>query len=188
MSEQNNEQENVEVTAEAANAENSAGVTQAQLEEAQAKAQENWDLYLRAQADLQNHQRRVEKDVESAHKYSQEKFAKELLPVIDSLELGLVAAAGSDDVAKLREGTELTLKMFQQAFDKLEIQSIDAAGAVFNPEFHQAISMQESAEVAPNTVLTVVQKGYALGSRLIRPAMVVVAKAPAVQAKIDEQA
>jgi molecular chaperone GrpE len=149
------------------------------LEEAHAKAEENWEQVLRVQAELENSQRRAKRDVENAHKFGLEKFAMELLPVKDSLEMGLAAAEGSDhEVAdKLREGTELTLKMFAAAMEKFGIQEVNPQGEPFNPEWHQAMTMQESAEHAPNTVLAVMQKGYLLNDRLLRPAMVVVSKA-----------
>lgn len=150
-----------------------------QLEEAQAKAEENWDKALRLQAELDNSQRRAQRDVENAHKFALEKFAQELLPVKDSLEMGLAAAEGSDhEVAdKLREGTELTLKMLSSAMEKFGIKEVDPEGESFNPDWHQAMTMQESAEHEPNTVLAVMQKGYLLNERLLRPAMVVVCKA-----------
>jgi len=166
---------------------------QKQLEEAQKKAQDNWDKALRTQAEMENMKRRTQKDLENAHKFGLEKFAKELLGVIDSLELGIQAVAGdSPEVAKLKEGSELTLKQFEAAFKKFNIEALDATGKPFNPEHHQAMSMQPSNEHAPNTVLNVFQKGYLLNGRLIRPAMVVVAKAdeqrPDDGIKIDEQA
>lgn len=157
------------------------------LEDARAKADEHWDKLLRTNAELENARRRARQDVENAHKYALEKFALELLPVKDSLEMGLAAASGEGDGAtQLREGTELTLKMLTAAMEKFGIKAVDPVGAPFNPEFHQAMAMQESAEHAPNTVMAVMQKGYQLNERLIRPAMVVVAKAAANQ--IDEKA
>jgi molecular chaperone GrpE len=155
------------------------------LEDARAKVDEHWNQLLRTQAELENVRRRAERDVQNAHKYALEKFAGELLPVLDSMEMGL-AAIGSldnpdDTTLKLVEGMELTLKMFRDTVARFGIKSIDPVGEAFNPEFHQAMSMVESAEAAPNTVLDVMQKGYLLNERLIRPAMVVVAKAPAAQ-------
>jgi molecular chaperone GrpE len=149
------------------------------LEDARAKADENWNQLLRLQAELENVRRRAERDVENAHKYGLEKFALELLPVKDSLEMGLAAAEGSDhEVAdKLREGTELTLKMMSAALEKFGIEEVDPVGQPFNPEQHQAMSMQESADHEPNCVIAVMQKGYLLNERLLRPAMVIVNKA-----------
>ncbi|MGM0594329.1 MAG: nucleotide exchange factor GrpE [Pseudomonadota bacterium] len=159
-----------------------------QLEEAHSKAAENWEKVVRVQAELENSQRRAQRDVENAHKFGLEKFVQELLPVKDSLEMGLAAAEGSDhEVAdKLREGTELTLKMFNSALEKFGIKEVSPEGEPFNPEWHQAMTMQESAEHAPNTVITVMQKGYLLNDRLLRPAMVVVSKASSPS--VDEEA
>ncbi len=164
-----------------------------QLEEAQQKSQENWDKAVRTQADMENLKRRTQKDVENAHKYALEKFARELVNVVDSLELGIQAAAGdTPEVAKLREGMELTLKQLQTVLKKFNIEAVDPTGKPFNPEHHQAMSMQPSDEHDPNTVVNVFQKGYLLNDRLIRPAMVVVSKGsdkkPEGGSKIDEQA
>lgn len=151
----------------------------AELAASEQKAQENWDKALRAQAEMENMKRRTQKDLEDAHKYALTGFAKELLPVLDSLELGLLAATGeSEEVKKFREGNELTLKQFASAFSKYNIETLDPLGQPFNADQHQAMVMQESAEVAPNTVVNVFQRGYMLNGRLLRPAMVVVAKAP----------
>ena len=150
---------------------------QAQLDEAVEKAEKNWEMYLRAQAELENSRRRAERDVENAHKFALEKFAQELLAVKDSLELGL--SAEDADVEKLKEGSALTLKMLTQAMEKFQIHVVDPVGQEFDPNLHQAMTTQESAEHAPNTVITVMQKGYLLNDRLLRPAMVIVAKAVA---------
>ena len=115
-------------------------------------------------------------DIEKAHKYGLEKFADELLPVIDSLELGLAAATEEVSADKLLEGTELTLKMLKGVMERFGINAVDPTGESFNPELHQAMTMQESAEYGPNTVIAVMQKGYTLNERLIRPAMVIVSK------------
>lgn len=151
---------------------------QLQLEDARTKADEHWNQILRLQAELENGRRRAERDVENAHKYALERFAQDLLPVKDSLELALAAIGSDSALDQLREGTELTLKMLTQAMEKYGIKEVNPAGQPFNPELHQAMSMQDSAEQAPNTVLMVMQKGYTLNERLIRPALVVVAKAP----------
>lgn len=151
---------------------------QNQLADAQQKAQENWDKAVRAQAELENIKRRTMKDLENAHKFALEKFAKELLQVMDSLELGIQASNGdSPEVAKLREGSELTLKQFQAVFAKFNIETVDPLNQPFNPELHQAMTQQPNAEVPVNTVTAVFQKGYTLNGRLLRPAMVVVSKA-----------
>ena len=148
------------------------------LEDARTKADENWNHVLRVQADLENTRRRAQADVEKAHKYGLEKFAQELLPVKDSLEMGLAAAEGSDQevVEKLREGTALTLKLLGGVLEKFGVKEVNPLGEPFNPELHQAMTMQPSAEYAPNTVSLVMQKGYTLNDRLIRPAMVMVSK------------
>lgn len=148
------------------------------LEEADAKAQEYWDKLLRAQAELENLRKRSQRDLENAHKYAIEKLADELLPVKDSLELGLSHSSEETDAEKLHEGMELTLKMLTQVMERFNIAEIDPQGLPFNPELHQAMTLQENAELAPNTVVAVMQKGYTLNERLLRPAMVIVSKQP----------
>ncbi|NOR79521.1 MAG: nucleotide exchange factor GrpE [Methyloprofundus sp.] len=161
-------------------AEVSIEALQKQLAQAENKAAENWDKVLRIQAEMDNLKRRTQKDLDSAHKYGLEKFAKELLNVIDSLELGIQAATSDDpEVLKLKEGSELTIKQFETVFAKFNIEAIDPLGQPFNPEFHQAMSMQPAEDAEPNSVISVFQKGYVLNGRLIRPAMVVVAQAAA---------
>ena len=151
---------------------------QKQLKQVQKKADENWDTALRVQAEMENLKKRTLKDLENAHKYGLEKFAKELLSVIDSLELGIHASTSDNqEVVALREGSELTIKQFESVFAKFNIEAIDPTGKTFNPELHQAMTMQPSADVEPNTVINVFQKGYILNGRLIRPAMVVVSQA-----------
>jgi len=152
------------------------------LEDARSKADEHWDLYLRTKADVENMRRRAERDVQNAHKFGSEKLIGDLLPVLDSLELGMTSVnlEGADEaVAKLHEGMELTAKMLLSVLEKSGIVAVNPMGEAFNPEFHQAMSMQETPDAAPNTVLVVMQKGYTLNERLVRPAMVVVSKAPA---------
>jgi molecular chaperone GrpE len=150
---------------------------QALLEDARNKADSHWDQCLRLQADIDNLRKRNERDLINAHKFALEKFAVDLLPVKDSLEMGLAAAGENTDVAGLKEGGELTLKMLTSAMGKYNINEVNALNEIFNPEYHEAISVQERADVKPNTVVTVVQKGYVLNDRLIRPAMVIVSKA-----------
>jgi molecular chaperone GrpE len=150
---------------------------QALLEDARNKADSHWDQCLRLQADIDNLRKRNERDLVNAHKFALEKFAVDLLPVKDSLEMGLAAAGENTDVAGLKEGGELTLKMLTAAMGKYNINEVNALNEIFNPEYHEAISVQERADVKPNTVVTVVQKGYVLNDRLIRPAMVIVSKA-----------
>lgn len=175
------------------NSESTIEALRKQLLAAEKKAAENWDKAVRTQAEMENLKRRTRIDLENAHKFALEKFAKELLTVIDSLELGVQAASGdSPEVTKLREGSELILKQCEALFAKFNIETIYPLNQPFDPEKHQAMSMVSSAEAAPNTVLNVFQKGYILNGRLLRPAMVVVSKAsdkPADDSvKIDEQA
>ena len=160
---------------------------QKQLKQAEKKAADNWDKALRIQAEMENLKRRTQKDLENAHKYGLEKFAKELLSVIDSLELGIQASTSdAPEVMALKEGSELTIKQFESVFAKFNIEAIDPMGQAFNPEQHQAMTMQPSADVEPNTVINVFQKGYILNGRLIRPAMVVVSQAVKVSEKSVE--
>lgn len=152
---------------------------QQELAIAEQKAQENWDKAIRTQAEMENLRKRTQKDLEDAHKYALNSFAKELLPVLDSLELGLQAATGdSEEVKKFREGSELTIKQFERVFAKFNVVAVDPIGQPFNAEQHQAVVMQEVEGATPNTVVNVFQKGYLLNGRLLRPAMVVVAKTP----------
>lgn len=153
----------------------SADSLEAQLEDAQAKAAENWEQYLLAKAEMDNLRRRNTKDVENAHKYGIEKFVTELLPVLDSMTMGLATENASAET--LREGMELTLSMLTKMMEKLGIEEIDPINEKFDAAKHQAMSMQPNAEVEPNTVIAVMQKGYSLNDRLIRPAMVMVSKA-----------
>jgi molecular chaperone GrpE len=145
-----------------------------ELAAARAKADENWDRYLRAAAELENIRKRAARDVENAHKFALERFGKELLAVRDTLEMGL-AAADNATVESLIEGKNATLKLLTTVMSQFGIEEVDPAGEPFDPEFHEAISMQPSDDVEPGSVLTVVQKGYTLNGRLLRPAMVIVA-------------
>lgn len=149
-----------------------------ELAQARAQAEENWNSLLRTKADLENLRKRSQRDLENAHKYSIEKFATDLLPVKDSLELGLDHSSEEANAEKLHEGMELTLKMLKQLMEKFRIQEIDPQGEPFDPQQHQAMTMQDNSELAPNTVLAVMQKGYALNDRLLRPAMVIVSRHP----------
>ena len=150
---------------------------QAQFEQAQQKAEDNWNQYLQARAEIDNIRKRAERDLQNAHKFALDKFVAELLPVKDSLEMGLAAINESADVAKLREGTELTLKMLAGVVAKFGVSEVNPQGEKFNPELHEAMAMQPSSDAEPNTVLQVIQKGYRLHERLVRPAMVIVAQA-----------
>ncbi|WP_461481895.1 nucleotide exchange factor GrpE [Porticoccus sp.] len=132
---------------------------------------------LRTQAEMQNLRRRLERDVENAHKYALEKFVGELLPVVDNLERSIQAIDHSNDEFKaVGEGIELTLKSFHDVLGRFKVTAVDPKGEPFDPELHQAMSLLELKEVQPNTVVDVFQKGYTLNGRLVRPAMVVVAK------------
>lgn len=133
---------------------------------------------LRALAEAQNIRRRAEADIEKAHKFGLEKFANELLPVADNLERALDAANNTSDIKALVEGVEMTLKALLAAFEKQQLIPVSPEGEPFNPQLHQAMTAVENPNVEANTVLNVFQKGYTLHGRLVRPAMVVVSKAP----------
>ncbi|MCD8547470.1 MAG: nucleotide exchange factor GrpE [Aeromonadaceae bacterium] len=151
------------------------------LEAAEAAAAEERDRAVRAVAEMENIRRRAAQDVEKAHKFALEKFVGELLPVIDNLERALEAGDQANELLKpLLEGVELTLQSMQNSVAKFGVQAINPQGQPFDPNQHQAMSLIENAEVAPNTVIAVMQKGYELNGRVVRPAMVMVAKAPSV--------
>jgi len=172
------DEEVVEMEVDSMEAEASAQDLAKLLEEAQKKADEHQDQLMRAHAEIENLKRRHTQEIEKAHKYALDKFVAELLAVWDSLELGNAAAQDENaDVAKLREGTELTLKMLGDVMTKFGVEQLNPEGEPFNPELHQAMSMQPRDDVEPNTVVTVVQKGYSLNGRLVRPAMVMVSQA-----------
>lgn len=148
------------------------------LTEAEAKANQFWNQFLRTQADLENMRRRTERDISSAHKYGSEKLIAELLLVIDSLERGLELTAEASDagVKTVRDGMEMTLSMLLKTLEKHGAKQLNPLGEPFNPEWHQAVSMADDPKAEPNTVLQVLQRGYLLHDRLLRPAIVVVAK------------
>ena len=148
-----------------------------QLASALRKAEEYRDQSLRTLAEMENLRRRTEKEVGDSRKFAVEKFAKELLVVLDSLELGIQAAAGdAPEVVKLREGNELTLKQFLAVLEKFNVKPVEALGVKFDPALHQAMTMEQTDAVEPNTVTKVFQQGYTINDRLLRPAMVVIAK------------
>ncbi|MDA9783398.1 nucleotide exchange factor GrpE [Gammaproteobacteria bacterium] len=151
---------------------------QEQLEAAEAAAGMARDELLRVQAEMQNLRRRTEQDIEKAHKFGQEKFSTELLAVMDNLERSAAAAEASEDeaVQAIKEGVELTLKGFKDCFKRFNIEAVDPLGEPFDPQLHQAMSIQESPDAEPNSVIAVMQKGYTLHGRVIRPAMVMVSK------------
>ena len=145
-----------------------------QLAELQAKVDENWDKYLRAAAELENVRKRAVRDVENAHKFALERFAADLLAVCDSLEMAL-AADGTLSVESLQEGSEATLKLLETVMQRFGIEQLDPLGEPFDPNLHEAMTMQPSEGAEAGSVITVFQKGYALNGRLLRPARVVVA-------------
>ena len=145
-----------------------------ELAAARAKAEENWERYLRTAAELENVRKRAARDVENARKFALERFAKELLAVRDTLEMGL-AAADNASVESLIEGKHATLKLLTTVLNQFGIDEVDPEGEPFDPELHEAISVQPSEAVEPGSVVNVVQKGYTLNGRLLRPAMVIVA-------------
>lgn len=149
----------------------------AALAQAEESARLQREQYLRGAAELDNVRKRAQRDIESAHRYALERFATELLPVRDSLELGVRNGVASDPQS-LIAGQQATLKLLERAFEKFSITQIDPAGERFDPTLHEAVLMQEAPNAAPDSVLQVVQSGYELNGRLLRPARVVVAKAP----------
>lgn len=163
-------------------AEGAGGQTDANLyallEDARAKADDHWDQLLRTRAEMENLRRRHALELEKAHKYALDSFVKDLVGVRDSLELALEAASKEQaDLASLREGTELTLKQMADVMGRFGVERLDPRGEPFNPDYHQAMTLQPSTEVPPNTVTTVIQKGYVLNGRLVRPALVIVSSA-----------
>ncbi len=148
-----------------------------QLEKAQATIKDYWDQMMRLRAEIENNRKRAERDIENAHKYALKNFVEDLLPVIDSMEMGQTAAAAENaSLESIREGTVLTMNMLVQVLQKNGLEHIDPLGESFDPERHQAISMIDAEGVKSNTVVEVMQKGFLLNDRLVRPAMVVVAK------------
>ena len=147
------------------------------LAAAEAKAQENWNSYLRSVAELENYRKRTEREIDNARKFAIERFAQELVTVGDALEAGINAGAATPGPALL-EGAQATLRQLYRAFDKGGIKIIDPAGQPFDPEWHEAMTVQDSQEHPANTVLSVIQKGYSLNGRLLRPARVIVSRTP----------
>ncbi|MTI97845.1 MAG: nucleotide exchange factor GrpE [Marinobacter adhaerens] len=178
---------------EAQSAEGEAGENGevSEVEALKAQVQEFQEQMLRSQAEMQNVRRRAEIDVEKAHKFALEKFVKELLPVADSLEKAVESTEGHEDsgelVASIREGLEMTLNLFMSSLKKFNVEQLNPAGEPFDPQQHEAMSMVPAPDAEPNSVVAVVQKGYLLNGRVVRPAMVMVAKAEDAP-KIDEQA
>jgi len=170
------ELEDESVNDDADDAESSAQeeTPEAAMAELKARADDNWDRYLRAAAETENVRKRASRDVEHARKYALEGFGTEMLAVRDSLELGLEAVE-SADADSIAEGSKATLKLLSAALERFGISEIDPLGEPFDPERHEAINMQPSTDAESGSVLSVVQKGYSLNGRLLRPAMVVVA-------------
>jgi len=158
-----------------------AAIEHPEYQELQEKLTEAQNETLRAKAELENIRRRAEQDIAKAHKFGLEKFALNLLPVVDSLEHGLASCDESNDnpvLKNIRNGIELTLKMFLDTLQKHNILQIDPLGKDFNPELHEAMTIKEDPNLKPNTVVQVLQKGYTINERLLRPALVIVAKTP----------
>ncbi len=155
------------------------------LAQAQDEITELKEQQLRIQAEMQNVRRRAELDVEKAHKFGLEKFASEMLTVVDNLERALAAAGDDEATQALREGVEMTLSGLLAALEKFQVNAVDPQGQPFDPELHQAMSMVDNPDVEANTVIAVMQKGYTISGRLLRPAMVMVSKGAG---KVDEQA
>ena len=158
---------------------------QALYETSQAKVDENYQQVLRAKAEVENMQRRVERDISNARKFALESFVNDLIPVLDSLEQGMAIETSAESDG-MREGVELTMKLFVDAMTKHGVERLDPTGKPFNPEHHEAMSMIETADVDPNHVMQVFQKGYLLNKRVVRPARVIVARGPSKP--IDESA
>lgn len=157
---------------------------EAQVAKLEQEKKENWDKFLRAAADLENHRRRSKRDLDDARAEAKTRVLKEMLPVVDNLERGLQHAesAAAGDTAAVIDGIRLVLRQFAHAFERVDVHPVDAQGQPFDPNVHEAISQAETAEHPPGTVVSVLQRGYKLGDRLLRPALVVVAKAPSSSA------
>ena len=179
-----------EVVADAEQEADSSGVAEGNatdadpIEALQAQVEENWNKYVRAAAELDNVRKRAARDVDNARKFAIERFSGDLLAVRDSLEMGLMSADNAD-AEQLRTGSEATLKLFATTMERFGISELDPQGEPFDPEFHEAMTMQPSADVEPGSVLTVFQKGYTINGRLLRPARVVVASEPAEESESD---
>lgn len=148
-----------------------------ELQQAQEKNEDYWDQIMRLKADIENNRKRSDRDIENAHKYALRNFIEALLPIVDSMEMGQVAAhAEKASLESIREGVDLIMNMFVQVLENQGLVKFDPKGETFDPDQHQAISMVEDKKAKSNTIISVVQKGFILNDRLVRPAMVVVAK------------
>ncbi len=180
---QNQDAEQVAAEVDTADNVDNSAARIAELEKAlavaEAKVDAQKDSVIRAKADVENIRRRSAQDVEKAHKFALEKFASELLPVLDNIERAIMFADKENEATKsILDGVELTHQSFISGVEKFGMEVVDPQDQPFNPERHQAMSMQENADVKPNTVIAVMQKGYTLNGRLLRPAMVMVSKSP----------
>lgn len=165
-----------DVIPEAAEAEAAESIED-QLAKAQETIKDYWDQMMRLRAEIENNRKRAERDLENAHKYALKNFVENLLPIIDSMEMGQTAAAADNaTLESIREGSALTMNMFVQVLERNGLEQINPLGEKFDPERHQAISMIESEGAESNSVIEVMQKGFSLNDRLVRPAMVVVAR------------
>jgi molecular chaperone GrpE len=156
---------------------------EAKVAAAEKEKKENWDRYLRTAADLENLRKRQKRELEDAKFEAKNRILKEMLPVVDNLERAIEHASAASGTNPIIEGVQLVLRQFTTAFERLDVVPIDAQGQPFDPNLHEAISQQESDTAAPGTVVQVLQRGYRSGDRLLRPALVVVAKAPAAKAE-----
>lgn len=168
----------VEVEAPPSPAADPVAELEAKLATAEKEKKDNWDRYLRAAADLENQRKRQKRELEDAKFETKSKVLKEMLPVVDNLERAIEHAGAGGEKNPILEGVQLVLRQFTAAFERLEVNAIDAMGQPFDPNLHEAISQQESDQ-PPGTVVQVLQRGYRTGERLLRPALVVVAKAKA---------
>lgn len=173
-------------TAEAAEAAPPTPALEEELAASRAETKKNWDLYLRARADLENFRKRSQRDKEDLSRFANENILREVLPVVDNLERALDHARQDEQGGEgLVKGVEMTLDQLQKALTKFGVTPVDALGAPFDPAFHEAVGQVESGEYPPNSVAQQLQKGYLLHDRLLRPALVMVAKAPAAEAPTE---
>lgn len=148
------------------------------LAQARQEASQHYDNLLRLQADMDNLRRRTEREIDQAKKFAVERIVNDLIPVLDSMEMGLQASAQTaNDQDTIRQGLEMTLKMFQDVMGRFHVEAVDPTGQKFNPQEHEAMTMQPSADHEPNTVMMTVQKGYKLHGRVVRPARVIISAA-----------
>lgn len=163
---------------EASAAEESEPSAEEILAESQAEAQKNWDLYLRERAELENYRKRMQREKEDLARFANENLLRDMLPILDNLERA-VAHAEQEQEGGLLEGVQMTLDQFRKTLERLGVVPVAAIGEPFSPDCHEAMGQLESSEYAPNTVVQEMQKGYTLNDRLLRPALVMIAKAPA---------